>query len=657
MSASTIIDGTSLENYEGIVDRSYQNTESEKISLVVKQVGDATDPKGFTAIGHGYGPLDIDVTSLTIDSQVGAGIYALGVNHSIAASDFIKISSSYEDAVYATSHAVINLEDADSLEVHATSVAGGDNGCYGANAVIVSPHGYININNINNVKLTSDGMGAVAIASEVGGEAGITIENADVVTIESTINNQIHGKTIYDNDQRLRYNNAVSVEKKGTLTINANTVNISVTDKAHNGDYGAVHAIRSLENSKISLNANEINVTGNVDIDGELNLNGNLIFKGKDADVSTLTGDKAQITLTDKNQTFKITTNSNSALTIAADSSVAATIDALKGMTNVATGEDGINWFIDGSNGGYDISLDAAGNEVKVISKGTQTAIRGGQISGRLAVLGMKNDVRKRLGDIRHVDAEQGAWVRYEGGRMSASGFSNKLNTLQIGYDTKAIAEDVRLGAAVSYTRNDAELVSGAADADMYTLTLYGTWMGDNGMYADVIGRVANIKNDITIFGTSNNYSGDLNNTIYSVSGEFGQRFDIAKTFFVEPQVEVIYSYVTSDSMKLDSQKYKYDSVDSLIGRAGMVFGWNCPNDKGHVYFRASALKEFKGDSKLTTSVDSFKTDGKDTWAELGLGAQYNVNKNIHVWADVERTQGAEVNEDFRGTLGVRVSF
>ena len=53
VSASTIIDGTSLENYEGIVDRSYQNTESEKISLVVKQVGDATDHKGFTAIGHG----------------------------------------------------------------------------------------------------------------------------------------------------------------------------------------------------------------------------------------------------------------------------------------------------------------------------------------------------------------------------------------------------------------------------------------------------------------------------------------------------------------------------------------------------------------------------------------------------------------------------
>ncbi|MBQ8664630.1 MAG: autotransporter outer membrane beta-barrel domain-containing protein [Mailhella sp.] len=49
--------------------------------------------------------------------------------------------------------------------------------------------------------------------------------------------------------------------------------------------------------------------------------------------------------------------------------------------------------------------------------------------------------------------------------------------------------------------------------------------------------------------------------------------------------------------------------------------------------------------------------DGEDTWLEYGIGANVKLTDSIYVWADVERTEGAEIEEEWRGTVGVRFSF
>ena len=51
------------------------------------------------------------------------------------------------------------------------------------------------------------------------------------------------------------------------------------------------------------------------------------------------------------------------------------------------------------------------------------------------------------------------------------------------------------------------------------------------------------------------------------------------------------------------------------------------------------------------------KTKGWTTWFEYGIGANFNLGKNTYFWADLERTAGALVDEDIRGTLGVRFGF
>ncbi|MBQ8172915.1 MAG: autotransporter outer membrane beta-barrel domain-containing protein, partial [Mailhella sp.] len=130
---------------------------------------------------------------------------------------------------------------------------------------------------------------------------------------------------------------------------------------------------------------------------------------------------------------------------------------------------------------------------------------------------------------------------------------------------------------------------------------------------------------------------------------------------FVEPQAELAYTYVSSDSFELGDAKYLIDSVDSLTGRLGLVAGWNLPDDMGNVYARASVLQQFMGDAKVTgyTSIGPtvHKTDGDDTWLEYGIGANIKLTDSTYIWADVERTEGADVEEEWRGTVGIRYSF
>lgn len=268
----------------------------------------------------------------------------------------------------------------------------------------------------------------------------------------------------------------------------------------------------------------------------------------------------------------------------------------------------------------------------------------------------LMNDVRNRMGDLRSSEGKSGAWVRYDGGRLSGDGIENDFNTIQVGVDTVPTDNGIRFGIAANYTNGDADYARGSADMDAYGLAFYGTWMGDSGLFADVVARMATSKTDMTIDVSK---KGSIDNTALSLSGEVGYRYDVTKTFFVEPQAEVTYTYVDADTMKLsDGSTYDFDASDSLTARLGAVVGLACPNNMGNVYARVSAVHEFLGDTTVTGGNGTkLTTDGKDTWVEFGVGAQYNINPATYVWADVERTEGAALDEDWRATVGVRYAF
>jgi len=268
------------------------------------------------------------------------------------------------------------------------------------------------------------------------------------------------------------------------------------------------------------------------------------------------------------------------------------------------------------------------------------------------------NDVRKRMGDLRSAKEESGVWMRWEGGKLKGDeGLTNNFNTIQVGADTMTGLKNVRAGVAAAFTHGDLDHRNGEGENETFSFSAYGTWMADNGMFADVIARVGFSNTETTVKGTRV----DLDNEVLSLSGEYGWRLPVCNQFFVEPQVELTYTYVTSADSKVQYATYDIDSVDSLIGRAGLVAGWNLPDDMGNVYARASVVREFLGDAKITGSAlgnsEVHELDGEDTWLEYGIGANVKLTEKTYIWADVERTAGADLDEEWRGTVGVRFSF
>ena len=268
----------------------------------------------------------------------------------------------------------------------------------------------------------------------------------------------------------------------------------------------------------------------------------------------------------------------------------------------------------------------------------------------------LMNDVRKRLGDIRSAPGTHGAWVRYDGGKLKGSNsLKNNFTTVQVGIDTMPSDHAPRFGLAFAYTKTDADMKRGDADMDSYSLALYGTKTFENGVFVDVIGRVARSDADYTVDG---NLKGSADNTVLSLSGEIGWRYDVTPMFFVEPQAELTYTYTDADTLKLGGvASYSFDTVDSLLGRAGFAAGLNCPDGWGNVYVHASAVHEFLGDATIRSGVNSYKVNGEDTWVEYGLGANINIGKNAYVYGGVERTSGATLDEEWRAHVGFRYSF
>ncbi len=270
----------------------------------------------------------------------------------------------------------------------------------------------------------------------------------------------------------------------------------------------------------------------------------------------------------------------------------------------------------------------------------------------------LNNDIRKRMGDLRSVTGDTGVWMRWDGGRLKGdSGLTNDFNTVQVGVDTLTAWDNVRVGLAGSFTYGDGDHKRGSSDMEGVAVAAYGVWMADNGMFADVIARLGSFNTDVKLAG----YDGTIDSMVASLSGEFGWRFNLYERFYLEPQLELAYTYVDGDTFSLGSARYDVDNTDSLIGRAGVSAGWKLPGDRGDIYARASVVQQFLGDAKISGQnngmMNVYEIDGEDTWFEYGIGTNVRLTEKASLWADVERTEGAQIDEEWRGTVGLRYSF
>lgn len=266
----------------------------------------------------------------------------------------------------------------------------------------------------------------------------------------------------------------------------------------------------------------------------------------------------------------------------------------------------------------------------------------------------------QRLGELRESDGGQGIWVRMSRGEFEYDGeYKNQYNFFQMGYDWAA--GSWHYGAAVSHNDGQTTYTHGDGENRSTSLSLYGTWLGDKGHYADIVLKQGRLSNDFDIYTEAGHTSGDYDAWGTSLSGEYGMKVDLDGGWYVTPQAQLTLmriggeDYTTNNGIKVNQ-----GSLESAVGRVGFEVGKRI-SGSGSIYAKASLLHDFAGSADTYLSLNgltnSYHQDIGDTWCEAGIGFNYKTSENSYVYADVVKTFGGDVETPWQWNAGMRWTF
>lgn len=277
------------------------------------------------------------------------------------------------------------------------------------------------------------------------------------------------------------------------------------------------------------------------------------------------------------------------------------------------------------------------------------------------------NDLQRRLGDVRLNSDKHGVWGKYIGGKskITDDAYVNQTyNMAQVGCDT--LRGDWTVGGALLYGTSNNDYALGSGSGKTAGLAVYGAKQFKDGRYVDVIGKVNRLKNDFTVHNTlGTTLSGDYRNTGASLSVEYGKRIKKDNGFYIDPNAELTFSRLSSESFEARTNTgstvhIDSDAVNSVIGRIGVGIGKESKNS--NIFLKAALAHEFSGKMNATYSMAGEPTTGsevnlKDTWLDLELGGSWSVRPNTYVYGTFTKNFGATVDNSYRIDAGIRHNF
>lgn len=324
-----------------------------------------------------------------------------------------------------------------------------------------------------------------------------------------------------------------------------------------------------------------------------------------------------------------------------------------KNYTPHITGSSGM-WAIDG----FSVSNSIGGS----VNANVKT-VADGHYALHSLWLGETNSLDKRLGDLHNVKtpAENGVWARYGYRKLEAGSGDEadvKANLFQVGYDKKQAGEsgNIYRGLAVSYAKGTSDLKSGEGDVKETTLSLYQSFVGNDGRYYDIVLKGGKFMNDYRITDSSAAYSeSDYSTWAYSLSGEIGKRKTWASGFYVEPQAELILGHMNSaDYTTSTGMNSKAEAANLALTRLGCAVGKQFgPNS---IYAKASYFHDFGSGINIDADGVNYRRDPARNWGEFALGGSVKAGKACQIYGELSKYVG-QLTSPIMVNVGARWSF
>lgn len=302
-------------------------------------------------------------------------------------------------------------------------------------------------------------------------------------------------------------------------------------------------------------------------------------------------------------------------------------------------------------------------NMVKTVNNDTSVLLDAADNS--YAMWRNTNDsLRSRLGALASGrEQADGVWARTQAGRFSGSGYEGRYNLYQLGFEKQFKGGSI-YGGAIDYGDGSGSYAPGSSKDNLRSFSLYGIWTAGSGAYTNVTARVGNFSTDLESYGDYPDKA-SYKQHAYSLSVEYGKRFDFEAGFFVEPQAQFTLGRLAGIDYTTDRGiNGRIDGMNSAIGRIGFVMGQKIENGSD-IYLKADLLHEFAGERNLQLTSDAGGTndiltkhnDYGDTWFELGLGGNVRISRTGNFYGEVTRGFGGDINKKWSVNAGLRFTF
>lgn len=301
------------------------------------------------------------------------------------------------------------------------------------------------------------------------------------------------------------------------------------------------------------------------------------------------------------------------------------------------------------------------------------------------------NRLHDRLGETQYIDAFTGEvrttslWLRQEGSYSSwkDSSGQNKTRTLQftaqLGGDVAQWTSDggnrVHLGLMAGFGHSRSKVSSSVTGnkalgkTDGYSLGVYATWYANHasheGLYADGWVTYNWFKNKLSgdkfskVSSDSRGLTGSLELGYTQKLIDFGSSQN-PLIWYVQPQAQVIWMGVKSDKVNAPGGSFKAEGHGNVRTRLGVrTFinnGGYRTNSGNQLFVEANWIHDTKAFG-VEREGEKVKQKGARNTAEIKIGTETQLNKNLHLWVNAATRAGASHYRDLSANLGAKYVF
>lgn len=277
---------------------------------------------------------------------------------------------------------------------------------------------------------------------------------------------------------------------------------------------------------------------------------------------------------------------------------------------------------------------------------------------------------RTRAGEIRSGQQQGGVWLRTLGGETHQDGSQGTDARLQqsgvmIGVDSaREVGESTSLfGLFTGVSHHNVQYsVSGSGKIDSYFIGAYNTWLLNDGWFVDAVAKANNfnVSNRVTMSGGEQS-KGGFSTPGFTLSLEAGRHIALNDGWFIEPSALVATTWIKGQNWQMDNgMQVKNGQMSSKQGELKTVAGRSLTLANGvtlQPWLQLAVINEFASGDDVNLNGHAFRNNRSGLRGEVGAGIAAQIHRDVQVYSEATHAKGANSEQPWGGSLGVRWSW